>query len=140
MFRQFKIGIRISAAFAGIFILTIISLLMISLSGLSSVIDNAEQRELQSHLNAFHGLIESQGKLAVIQSKIIANLPAVKSSFAKKNREELLSIVNEPYLLLKKEYGVRQFQFHTPPATSYLRVHKPKKFGDDLSSFRHTFL
>ena len=33
---------------------------------------------------------------------------------------------------------MRQFQFHEAPATSFLRVHKPEKFGDDLSSFRHT--
>lgn len=39
---------------------------------------------------------------------------------------------------MKKEYGARQMQFHTPPATSFFRVHKPEKFGDDLSSFRHT--
>ncbi len=39
---------------------------------------------------------------------------------------------------LKPVYGIKQFQFHIPKATSYLRVHKPSKFGDDLSSFRGT--
>ncbi|HEX5635971.1 MAG TPA: methyl-accepting chemotaxis protein, partial [Gammaproteobacteria bacterium] len=42
--------------------------------------------------------------------------------------------------VLKKNYGVSQFQFHTPPATSFLRVHKPREFGDDLSSFRKTIV
>ena len=37
-----------------------------------------------------------------------------------------------------KKYAVRQFQFHTPPAQSFARIHKPEKFGDDLSSFRQT--
>ena len=31
-----------------------------------------------------------------------------------------------------------QFQFHLPPATSFLRLHQPQKFGDDLSSIRAT--
>jgi methyl-accepting chemotaxis protein len=31
-----------------------------------------------------------------------------------------------------------QFQFHAPPATSFLRLHKPEQFGDDLSGFRMT--
>src|SRR5690606_20921882 len=39
---------------------------------------------------------------------------------------------------LKKDYAVDQLQFHTPPATSFYRVHMPGKSGDDLSSFRHT--
>ncbi len=34
--------------------------------------------------------------------------------------------------------AVEQMQFHTPPTTSFLRLHKPEKFGDDLSSFRAT--
>lgn len=37
-----------------------------------------------------------------------------------------------------KDSGVVQFQFHTPPATSFLRLHKTSKFGDDLSAFRGT--
>jgi methyl-accepting chemotaxis protein len=39
---------------------------------------------------------------------------------------------------LRDNYGVVQFQFHTPPAMSFLRLHKLQQFGDDLSSFRHT--
>ena len=32
---------------------------------------------------------------------------------------------------LARDYGVEQFQFHTPPAISWLRVHVPQKYGDD---------
>ncbi|MCB0746250.1 MAG: PAS domain-containing protein, partial [Ignavibacteriae bacterium] len=39
---------------------------------------------------------------------------------------------------LQKEHDIVQLQFHTPPAVSFLRLHKPSKFGDDLSSFRET--
>jgi methyl-accepting chemotaxis protein len=42
------------------------------------------------------------------------------------------------FAAIKSDYGVDQFQFHLPPATSYLRVHQPAKFGDDLSTFRKT--
>lgn len=41
---------------------------------------------------------------------------------------------------LKPVYGIKQFQFHLPPATSFFRVHKPGKFGDDLSAFRNTVI
>jgi len=39
---------------------------------------------------------------------------------------------------LKPEFGVSQLHFHEPNAHSFLRVHQPKKFGDDLSRFRAT--
>ncbi|HBI15853.1 MAG TPA: hypothetical protein DDY20_10140 [Desulfobulbaceae bacterium] len=38
----------------------------------------------------------------------------------------------------KKKIGIAQFHFHLPLTTSCLRLHMPEKFGDDLSSFRHT--
>jgi methyl-accepting chemotaxis protein len=36
----------------------------------------------------------------------------------------------------KDKYGVDQAQFHSPPATSFLRLNDPGNFGDDLSKFR----
>ncbi len=53
------------------------------------------------------------------------------------------SFLSEKYLttfraVLKPRFHVNIFQFHKPPATSFFRVHKPDKFGDDLSRFRKT--
>ena len=36
----------------------------------------------------------------------------------------------------KDKYGVDQAQFHSLPPTSFLRLHDPENFGDDLSKFR----
>jgi signal transduction histidine kinase/BarA-like signal transduction histidine kinase len=59
--------------------------------------------------------------------------------FAQGKRTELLKLLQNYYENhLKKEYDIAQFQFHLPPATSFLRLHQPKEFGDDLSTFRHT--
>ncbi len=41
------------------------------------------------------------------------------------------------YVRLKKE-GIRQFHFHTKNNESYIRFHKPSKYGDDLSKLRET--
>ncbi len=40
--------------------------------------------------------------------------------------------------VLKPRFGINIFQFHYPPAISFLRIHRPNKFGDDLSRFRTT--
>ena len=57
---------------------------------------------------------------------------------ANSDRDTLDRMLVPSFKVMKKQYGARQFQFHTPPATSFFRVHKPVKFGDDLSSFRKT--
>ena len=41
------------------------------------------------------------------------------------------------YERLKKE-GIRQLHFHTNDNKSYLRFHKPDKYGDDLTDVRET--
>ena len=61
------------------------------------------------------------------------------SLFKERNRMGL-----EAYLLplfsqvLKPEFEITQFHFHVPPATSFLRLHAPAKFGDDLGDRRNS--
>jgi len=70
---------------------------------------------------------------------VMLNNPDIKKLFAEKNREELSSNLLPLYKsTLKKKHGIQQFQFHNTNSTSFLRLHKPQKFGDDLSSFRAT--
>ncbi len=76
-----------------------------------------------------------------MSAELIINDENVLKAFAARDREKLknylLPIYNNE---LRPNFGVRQFQFHTPPATSFLRLHKPSKFGDDLSGFRKTVI
>lgn len=59
--------------------------------------------------------------------------------FAKSDRKGLIKLLQGYYENhLKPEYDIAQFQFHQPPATSFLRLHKISEYGDDLSAFRHT--
>jgi len=70
----------------------------------------------------------------------IANDSETAKMLAEGNREGLVKKYLSFYKNIKDEHGIQQFQFHTPPATSFLRLHKPEKFGDDLSSFRQTVI
>jgi methyl-accepting chemotaxis protein len=67
-------------------------------------------------------------------------MPAVQDAMARDDRDALIKLFGPTFAVLKSDYGVDQFQFHSPPAISYLRVHQPAKFGDDLSGFRKTVL
>lgn len=54
-------------------------------------------------------------------------------------RRELLALEMEPiFKRLQQDFALHQFQFHLPPATSFLRAHQVDRYGDDLSSFRQT--
>jgi sensor histidine kinase regulating citrate/malate metabolism len=77
-------------------------------------------------------LTGAEGK-AISVAEVIAAMPAVKTAFAARNRDELLAITQDAYRALDEKYGISQAQFHLPPALSFLRLHNPKKFGDDLS-------
>jgi len=61
-----------------------------------------------------------------------------------KDKQKLAILREKLYLLLEPEYeyfkknGVRQLHFHLPKAVSFLRFHKPKKFGDSLWNIRES--
>lgn len=60
---------------------------------------------------------------------------------AQKYREYLYNYLESSWNALQGKYFVRQLHFHIGPGdTSFLRVHKPEKYGDDLSSIRHTIV
>ena len=82
--------------------------------------------------------IDNQKNKALMMASFVAGMPNVQRAFYERDREKLVSLFAENFPSLKLQYGLRQFQFHLPPATSFLRIHKLKKFGDDLSSFRQT--
>ncbi len=53
------------------------------------------------------------------------------------SREKLFKIISPLYTNAKK-YGVKQLHFHLKNSESFLRMHKPKKFGDYLSDVRYS--
>jgi len=64
--------------------------------------------------------------------------PHIIERFAARDREGLTQELTPYYRKLRDDFGIAQFQFHLPPALSFLRFHRLDKFGDDLSEFRRT--
>ena len=133
-----KIGQRVALGFAFVLILTVTIITPTILMQMEASIEKAELRELEKAYSSITAAIEGEGRMATALSAFVAKMPDVQKAFADRNRDELARITVPTFEVMKKEYNVRQFQFHLPPATSFLRVHKPVKFGDDLSSFRKT--
>lgn len=140
MLKNLKIGTLLGVGFGFILVLTTAVTIPVVLSNIKSVVEEAEKRELQALFESAQAELESEGRMAQALSAAVANLGVATELFAQDDREALADMLVPVFKELKSNFGARQFQYHTPPATSFLRVHKPKKFGDDLSSFRNTVL
>lgn len=67
-------------------------------------------------------------------------LQLVKDAYSEKKdeaRKELFLLLKEKYEYFKK-YNIRQLHFHLKNNESFLRFHRPGKFGDNLTGIRAT--
>ncbi len=83
-------------------------------------------------------LLQSPLEKLTLLANTMSMLPTVQQDLAVEDRDNLLAFAMPIYKELQEDMDINVFHFHLPPATSFLRLQKPEKFGDDLSSFRHT--
>lgn len=140
MLSSVKISTRIYVGFIALLILSLASTIPIIIMQVTSVVDQAEEKELKNLYQSAIAELDSEGRLAEAMSFVVSSIPEFQAAFAEDRRDDLAKVTVPLFKELKKRYAVRQFQFHTPPAVSYLRAHKAQKFGDDLSGFRKTIL
>ncbi|MBV5306068.1 MAG: HAMP domain-containing protein [Desulfobulbaceae bacterium] len=99
-----------------------------------------EKLQLKARYERTQKLILDNSHEALAMALLVAEMPDVQRLFAAGDRDGLSALTLPMFTKLKKEVNLHQFQFLTPPATSFLRLHKPEKFGDDLSSVRYTIV
>ncbi len=104
------------------------------------LLDRANERELRGHFDAFRSLLTQEARRAAAISALTASMPLVQAAMAADDRRPLAEQFVPGLPALKRDDGVDIFQFHKAPATSFLRVNQPDKFGDDLASFRATIV
>ncbi|PPQ29572.1 cache domain-containing protein [Rhodopila globiformis] len=138
LFDRLRLRVRITAALALTSAATALVLLFGALWIVDGLIDRAGQRELRSHYDFLQTLLQEQARQATAMSALVASMPPVQQAMAQGDRAALIALFGRGLGDLKPRYGVEQFQFHTAPAISFLQVHMPEKYGDDLSAFRRT--
>ncbi len=105
---------------------------------LNSLIQSAEKRELQVQFDKVMERIDAERRLATAMATLVATQPHLQQLLVDGNRSQVEAELEPAFHQLQQTFGLRQFQFHQPPATSWLRLHRPEKHGDDLSGFRQT--
>jgi len=134
----FGIRARLIACFAALLGVVVLALVPAQLHELSVTIERAEARQLASLHNAVDAALATSAGTGAAMAWLVAGIPDVQRAFAAGDRDRLSALFIPGFEALKRRAGIDQFQFHTAPATSFLRVHMPAKFGDDISSFRAT--
>ena len=90
-------------------------------------------------------IMSSYNKMSqVVYSEVVQQPDVLKilaqanssSAIRRENAREALFKRLEPTYQRLKTLDIRQFHFHLPDNTSFLRFHKPEKFGDDLTDIR----
>ncbi len=139
-------------------IIVVLSLLfvLINISVYSMLKINEKQRievALEKHLSKlksyFEMLIHYQSvtadaayKSTVNKKEVIEILSMVEGAKSKEERavlrKKLYDVLAAKYKILKSE-GVLQYHFVLPNNRVFLRMHKPLKFGDNLSDIRFSF-
>lgn len=111
-------------------------------------------RKADSLQQSFELMLHEQENKMMLLASMVAADPAVQELFyhgsrmvliegggkggveAARLRQALFDRVAPAWQQMQEQYALRQLHFHLPPAKSYLRVHAPDHFGDDLSSIR----
>lgn len=141
MLKRFSIKSKIvTIVLISIGILTILNLYKLYDDFAKNLLDTKEKLATQVTQTFNITLHEQLKNLALAVQTLTVNQEIV-TLFAKGDRKGLIKLLKEYYEdHLKPEYDIAQFQFHQPPATSFLRLHKISEYGDDLSAFRHTVI
>jgi methyl-accepting chemotaxis protein len=99
----------------------------------------ALDQELKVQYESVIAAFDYEGRTAMAVGGAIAALPQVVDAVSRGDRNSLLTILGASQAALKSQ-GINYLSVTLPPATIFLRVHDPKKFGDDISTRRKTIV
>ncbi len=138
IFSRTSLVVRILGGISVIIIaLTAIQIFQIKLAA-KSQIDTIERKALKGS----DVLLKEADTIAsnnLVIATFIANMARVKEAIENQDREFLLETMKPIIASINRRNSTRiKVHFHVPPGRSFLRVWKPQKFGDDISSFRKT--
>jgi len=129
---------RLVLTLCGIALVTALVISLVFNLFMDRIATDSEHRQLTHLFNILEQNLDQEADRALSMAALVAHTPEAARALAEEDRETLLALYGPTFETLRDQYGVQQFQFNVPPATSFLRVHKPEKYGDDLSSFRRT--
>jgi methyl-accepting chemotaxis protein len=130
MFKTLKSRFVAGCFFFGFLIAAVAA---ISLQKANELVSAALTARLDAVESSFFSAIEQESLRAYSMAEIVARDPGIVDAFAAGDRERLKQQLGASFQELRAQHGIEQAHFHLPNAVSFLRMHKPEKFGDDIS-------
>ncbi len=135
-FRNLKIRTKLFSSISLIVLILFMGASFYTISRTTALIEKSEDKRFELLSIEVQGKMSEQLQAARMSVLSTANNTEVARVFAERDREALLKMLEPSYAAVADV--VAQFQFHLPDSVSFLRLHNPTKFGDDLSDFRMT--
>lgn len=134
-----KIKTKLTVIIPLLFCASLLIIYFVSILSKNHIIDYMGLSLEKTILNEANSIIESDILSMKRVLSMVTKNEEISQLFYEKNRDALAKMLKDEWEELRK-LGYSQFQFHLPPAQSFLRLHLPTRFGDDLSSFRETVI
>lgn len=135
-YHNLKIRTKLFSSITIIVLVLFMAASFYTISKTTSIIENDEEKRFELLNREVESTMSEQLEASRMSVLSVANNTEVARVFAERDREALLDMLGPSYKSV--EDVVSQFQFHLPDSISFLRLHKPEKFGDDLTEFRDT--
>ncbi|MEA3353500.1 MAG: cache domain-containing protein [Campylobacterota bacterium] len=121
-----------------IFIVLSISLYYLVQRKYKSDIDNYKNNLQMQTLQEYKSILNNNKNIAKFVFERELDKQNVKELVKNRKRDELNKLLVSTYRSLRLNYNIRQIHFHLPDCTSFLRLHRPNKFGDNLKGIRES--
>ena len=131
-----SLGKKLSVFIAGLVFVGLLILIFVSNGYTNKLLLENEAKAGIARGTSVRGAIDKELETTKTAVQLIANNPETQRVFNERNRQELLDMYSKSFSEISKD--VAQFQFHLPDSTSFLRLHKPEKYGDSLKDIRET--
>ena len=117
-----------------LFLPTALTVLLVGwgLHGQYRALSRQEEARMRDGWQYLENRLALQLDYAGALSRLIAATPEVQQAISHNDRESLIKIYKNEYVVLAGQAGIKQFHFHVFPAKSLLRLHDPKHSGDLL--------
>ncbi len=113
-------------------------LILFNLHSQIRLIKTHEREKLLGYYQAFSDQVEDRKRAALSLAYSVAGSTEVQKAFARRDRTALTKLLAPVYQILGQQFDVKQFHFHVPPATSFLRLHRLHQYGEQMAAYRHT--
>ncbi len=138
--RSTKLSTILYTSITGLLVFSILAMTFLNLKTTNTLVEQSEVLSMTNLMKSANQELQAEGRLATAMAALVAKKPSTITALSQQERTILENEYVAGFANMNDQFGVRQFQFHLPPATSFFRVHKPAKYGDDLSGFRKTVL